>query len=225
VNDTIKVLVVDDHAMVRESLAHRIEAEAGMEVAGTAGDSNGAVAMADKVHPDVVLMDINMPGNSCFDAVGRICQGTPEAKIIFLSAHATDSYIEQALRARAAGYVVKDEPVQSVIDAINVVASGTTYHSPSIRDRVVDIQLENGNGSGETIEMDGPEVRGSQLTPREIQVLRHVAQGLSAKQIAESMDISVRTVDRHRANIMNKLNIHDRVQLSLYAYREGLVVL
>ncbi len=212
----IRILVVDDHPLVRDSLASRIAIEVGLEVVATAKDGDGALQAALEHHPDIVLMDVDMPGLSAFVAAARISEELPDARVVFVSAFCHDAYVDQAIRAKAWGYLGKDQPVSALCEAIREVARGWVQFAPGIRDRIV---------SGP----DGPRLAASQpsrvslLSPREIEVLRYLAQGLSTRQIAETMEISTKTVENHKTHLMSKLGIHDRVELARLAYREGLV--
>ena len=215
-SDRLKILLVDDHALLRETLAHRLSAEDDLEVIGTAVDAQGAVDCVAHLTPDVVLMDINMPGMSCFDAADRIRRQLPGTRIVFLSAYWNDGLIEQALRHNAAGYITKNESPARVVEALRQIARGNTFFSDEVRSRL-------------TIGVKGPEVAGRDatrletLTQREMDVLRCIAQGLSKKDIAHLLHISPKTVAAHSSNIMAKLDIHDRVGLARFAIREGLM--
>ena len=160
-------------------------------------------------------MDIDMPGLICFDAARRITALQPDARIIFLSAFLHDHYIDQALRAKARGYLTKREPPETVVAAILEVASGGAYFSEEIRSRIV---VET--GGTKLAERSASLI--SILTTRETETLRYIAKGLAKKEIAATMGVSVKTVDRHATNLMSKLDIHDRVELARFAIREGI---
>lgn len=211
----IRVLVVDDHDMVRTMLRDRLESEPEISVVGGASTAEDAVSAALELKPDIVLMDIDMPGMSCFEAAKLIGQRCPNIRTIFLSAFVQDRYIEEAMQAGAWGYVAKTQPAEILITAIRNVASGAAYFSPEIQARV--IVGKDGQSLGEATSS-----RMSTLTPRELEVLRYLALGMSKKEVAQTVHISVNTVNRHTSSLMNKLNIHDRVQLSRFAIREGL---
>ncbi len=211
----IKVLLVDDHAVFRESLAARINAESDLTVVGEAGGAQAGIQQASTCEPDIVLMDIDMAGLSPFAAAGTILAQRPETRVVFLSAFSHDVYIEQAIQAKAWGYVTKSEPFATVRRAIREVARGWVHFSAEIKARIVNSP-------------DGPKLaakattRLSQLSGREVDVLRLLAQGMSTKAIAQTLQISTKTVDNHKSHLMAKLGIHDRVELARYAYREGL---
>lgn len=214
----IRVLLVDDHAVFRESLAVRLSAEPDLAVVGEAAGAEAAIEQARTCEPDIVLMDIDMAGLSPFAAAGKILAGRSRTRVVFLSAFSHDVYIEQAIRARAWGYLTKSEPFATVCRAIRDVARGWVHFSPEIKDRIVNSP-------------EGPRLaarattRLSQLSARETEVLRLLAEGMSARRIAETLQISTKTVDNHKSHLMAKLGIHDRVELARYAYREGLVTL
>ncbi len=211
----VSILIVDDHTMVRNMLAHRLGEWADMHVVAAVGTADEAVAMAAQRRPDIILMDIDMPGIHCFDAAKTIQSLSPETRIVYLSGFFHDRYIEQALAARAWGYVTKTEPEDAIIQAIRKVASGVTYFSPKVQERLIV------SGGGLELARNG-QSRISTLSEREIEVLRHIARGLSQKEIAATMHISAHTVHRHTHSLMDKLDIHNRVELARYAIREGL---
>ena len=212
----IRVLVVDDHALVRRALSERLQREADFIVLEPAGSADDAVARVFEAKPDVILMDVDMPGLDCFDATRRIHAILSEAKVVFLSAFASDRYIEQALAVRAGGYITKTEPPEAVVAAVREVASGSVHFSEAVRARlVVDDQ-------GAKLASPG-HARLSTLTPRELEVLRYIASGLTQKAVAATMSVSIKTVENHCTNLMSKLDIHDRVALTHFAIREGIV--
>jgi DNA-binding NarL/FixJ family response regulator len=214
-NGNIRVLIVDDHALVRGALSERLKREPGLDVVGGAGDAGEAIRMTLDHNPDIVVMDIDMPGMICFDAAREIASLRPETRVIFLSAFLHDWYIQQALHVKARGYLTKREPPEKVITAIREVASGGAYFSEEVRARIVV------DRNGATLSEDAKSLV-STLTTREVEVLRYIARGLSKKEIAHIMHISAKTVDKHSTNLMSKLRIHDRVELARYAIREGL---
>ena len=211
----IRILLVDDHTLMREVLGERLSAEPDFEILGSVSNADDAVSEAVTQHPDVVLMDIDMPGLLCFDAAKMIQDRCPKTRIVFLSAFFHDRYIEQALAVGASGYLTKSEPIGTVIESIRAAASGRTYFSPEVQARIL-------------VDTDGTRLantarsRASTLTPRELEILRYIARGLSQKEIAETMYLAVATVRTHSVNLMRKLDIHSRVELARFAIREGL---
>lgn len=216
--DEIRLLIVDDHVLVRDALAERLHREPGLVVVGAAGNADQAIDQTLACRPDIVLMDIDMPGLISFDAAKRIMAHRPHVRVIFLSAFKHDSYIAEALEAKAAGYLTKGEPLETVIAAIREVASGGAYFSDEIRSRIVVQQ-------GGAALASKSKSRAATLTCRELEIVRYIARGLAKKEIAAITGISVKTVDRHSANVMAKLDIHDRVELARFAIREGIAQL
>ena len=211
----IKVMIVDDHALVRDVLAERLAAETDIEVVATAPDAGTAVQLVREHGPDVVLMDIDMPGASPFEVAARLRIEAPALKLIFLSAFINDQYIDQALKVQAQGYLSKEEPAAEVIEAIRRAVRGATRFSKAVRDRII---LEPG---GVRL-ASRPASRINLLTSREREVLGYLAAGMPKKEIARLLDISPKTVEKHCDHVMDKLDIHDRVKLARYAIREGL---
>ncbi|MFI4860024.1 MAG: LuxR C-terminal-related transcriptional regulator [Phycisphaerales bacterium JB063] len=212
----ITILLADDHEMLMDSLADRLDKEPDLRVVGRVTDASLAVEAANRLEPTVVLLDIDMPGKVSFDAAREIIASHPDTRVIFLSAFFSDRYIEDALRSGCSGYVTKDESADRVVDAVRQAANDGAYYSPKVRDRLV-VDPEKGL----THEDAGP-TKSSTLTPREVEILRYIAQGMTKKEVAQQIHRSVSTVDKHVENVMRKLNIHDRVELARYAIREGL---
>jgi DNA-binding NarL/FixJ family response regulator len=212
---TITVLMADDQPVVRQPLASWLRQTGDIKVIGEVGSADEAVTVAIRERPDIVLMDIDMPGLLAFDAVRTIKTRCPRTRVIVLSGFFNDKYIEDALAAEASGYVTKGESPEAVVAAIRAVAGGGAYFSPQVQERLVV------DADGVRLAAEGA-TRASTLTSRELEVLRYIARGLSKKDIANIMHLSVKTVDNHSTSLMAKLNIHDRVELALYAIREGL---
>jgi DNA-binding NarL/FixJ family response regulator len=213
--ETISILLADDHALVRATLAQCLQSEPDFQVVGEVSNADEAVVQCIQHRVNIVLMDIDMPGLQCFEAAQTIRTRCPDTKIIFLSAFFHDRYIEQALKVEASGYVTKAEPPQSVIKAIRMAVAGRVYFSPEVQSRIVF------DAKGVKLSYNKP-TRLSTLTPRELQVLRYLARGMSKKEIARTINLSVNTIERHSDRLMNKLDIHDRVELTRFAIREGL---
>lgn len=211
----ISILLVDDHVLLRETLCERLSREKDIRVVASADDAGEAIRLAGENLVDVVLMDIDMPGQSCFEAAKAIKRQQPSVSILFLSAFFHDRYIESALAAQASGYITKDEHPDVIVRAIRNAAQDEAYFSPKVQDRLVV------DSSGVRL-ADTGKSRGSLLTQRELEVLRYIARGLPKKEAAQIMHVSVKTVSRHTENLMEKLDIHDRVELARYAIREGL---
>ena len=211
----ISVLLADDHALVRDMLAAHLETDSDLTVVAAASNAQEAVDKAAECGPDVVVLDIDMPGLSAFEAARSIKQSSPQTRVIFLSAFFHDHYIERALEIEASGYITKSEPPESVMEGIRAVTSGTVYFSPEVQARLV--VGPSGVGLGEV-----PRTRANLLTARELEILRYLAMGMAKKEIARTTGISVKTVEQHTTHLMDKLDIHDRVELARFAIREGL---
>lgn len=213
---SITAVLADDHTLVRETLARWFEALPDVRILARVGDADEAVTAALHHRPDVVVLDIDMPGRDCFDAAETISRALPPTRIIFLSALVHDCYIERALAVRAAGYLSKGSPPEVLAAAIRGATSGHVYFSPEVQERII-------------VDCHGPRLarptttRGNSLSTRELEVLRHVARGLTRKEIARRMCLSPDTVHAHTANLMRKLNVHNRIELATFAVREGLV--
>lgn len=211
----ISLLIADDHSLVREMLTSHLGREMDIEVVASVSNGNEALERSRELEPDIVLLDIDMPGMLSFEAAREILQCSPKTRVIFLSAFFHDRYIEEALSTGASGYLTKNEPPAKVIAAIRDVARGVSYFSPEVQSRLV-------------VDVDGLSLKHSQstraslLTRRESETLRYIARGLAKKEVANLMGLSIRTIDSHVRNIMEKLDIHDRVELTRFAIREGL---
>ncbi|MEW5718363.1 MAG: response regulator transcription factor [Chloroflexota bacterium] len=209
----IRVLVVDDHAIVREGICSLLARRKDIQVVGEAADGKRALDAVVQFDPDVVLMDIQMPVLNGLDATREIHKRFPSTRILVLTQHESKEYVVPLLRAGAVGYITKTARATELIGAIRAVYDEGAYLPPRITQTVVTAVAESAN-SGEE-----PTI----LTEREIQVLRLVAEGLSSREIAERLSISVKTVDTHRANIMDKVGAHNAAELTKYAIRQGLV--
>jgi DNA-binding NarL/FixJ family response regulator len=208
------IVVADDHQIVREGLIRLLEAREDFTVIGEAPNGEEAVALVLNRRPDIVLMDINMPKLSGIDATRQLIKANCQSKILVLSMHESRAYVEEVLRAGASGYVVKNSASKDVYDAIDAVLAGASYLSPAITQQVVDAIARPGEPSQRGISI---------LTERERQVLKLISEGLSSKEIASDLGISLRTIDSHRSNLMEKLNIHKVSGLVRFAIRSGLI--
>jgi DNA-binding NarL/FixJ family response regulator len=206
-----RILLADDHTLVREGLAALLTAE-GYRVVGSVADGRAAVQMAKELKPEIVVLDLAMPHLNGQDATRAVLKVSPETRVIVLTMHAENPYVIEALRAGARGYVLKTQATAHLVQAVQEVARGTTYLSPGISSTVVDACLSK---------VGAPE---DPLTQREREVLHLITEGRSSKEIASTLDISTRTAETHRANIMEKLDIHDTAGLVRYAIKRGLIV-
>jgi DNA-binding NarL/FixJ family response regulator len=209
-----RILLVDDHELVRSALRGMLDRQDEFEVIGEAADAGEALEKAIEMRPDILVIDIDMPGMICFDAVGQMRMRMPDLSVIFLSAFFHDHYIEQALAVGAKGYVVKGDPPAILFEALHAVAAGGDYFSQDVRSRFTRGDDASKSKKGRTVN--------ATLTNREVEVLRYLARGLSKKEVASTMHLSVKTVEHHSSSVMRKLDIHDRVELARYAIREGL---
>ena len=209
----IRVILADDHALVRAGMRSLLRDIEGVEVVGEAADGAQALALAERERPDVVLLDIAMKGMNGLEAAARFRELHPGIKVIILSMHASEEYVLQALRAGAAAYLIKDSATAELELALRSVMRGETYLSPAISRQVVEGYVQRvGAGTGE-----------DPLTPRQREVLKRIAEGRSTKEIAFDLGLSVKTVETHRAQIMERLGIRDVAGLVRYAMRTGLV--
>ncbi len=204
--DRITVLLVDDHALVRRGFRRLLDDDQTLEVVGEASNGAEAVKFAAKSHPQVIVMDCQMPEMNGLEATRQILQAHPETAILMLSMHSEDTLVRQALEAGARGYVLKNASDLDLARAIKGVAAGQSVLDPQVR------RTETLKGERE-----------SALTARELEILQHIVAGKSNKEIAGELDLSVNTVSVHRANIMDRLGIHKTAELVVYAIRNGLV--
>ena len=211
----IKVLIADDHAIVREGIRMILALHDDIEVVGEAADGREALEKAGKLSPDVVLMDIAMPGLGGLEATLEILKNDRRCKILVLTQYDNAEYIYRFLKAGAAGYVLKKAVGSDLVSAIRSVFQGKSFIDPSVADRVIKGFLEKPEMAGEEALYDG-------LSDREKQVLKLIAEGSTNQQIADTLYLSIKTVMTHRTNLMEKLGIHNRTELIKYAIRKGL---
>lgn len=212
----IRVLLADDHTILRAGLRMMLDAQPDIEVVGEASDGKQALAEAQRLQPDLVLMDITMPEMNGIEATRQIKRALESTRVLILTMHENEEYLFQVLRAGASGYILKEAAGTELISAIRIVTSGRFYMSPSAQSMMVGDYLQRVR-SGE--ERDSY----SALTEREREILKLVAEGHTNNQIAERLFISPKTVDTHRTHIMDKLNLHSRAELVKYAMRRGLL--
>ncbi len=211
---TIRVAIADDHAVVRQGLRTFLELQEGMDVVGEAADGEEAVALVERTAPDVVLLDLVMPRVDGLEAIRRIRERAPATRILVLTSFADDRTVLPAVRAGAAGYLLKDVQPPELAGAIRTVHAGEALLAPSVATMLVEqLAAEDGDDAE----------RGGHLTPREREVLALVARGRANKAIALDLGVSERTVKTHVSNILGKLNLTDRTQAAVYAVRHGIV--
>jgi two-component system response regulator NreC len=213
----IRLLLVDDHEIVRAGLRMLFMAEPDMEIVGEAGSAEEALRAVRKVKPDVVLMDVAMPGMSGIEATRRIKEADPGVAVLALTMHEDEQYFFEMLNAGASGYIPKRAAPDDLVSAIHVVSQGNVFLYPTLAKLLVkDFIQRTESGEDSAAEV---------LTPREREVLTYIAEGHTNREIAEELVISHKTVDRHRENIMRKLNLHSRVELVKYAIEKGLITI
>jgi DNA-binding NarL/FixJ family response regulator len=212
----IRILVTDDHAIVRDGLKQLLNSQSNMEVIGEAGDGKEALAKIKLLRPDVVLLDITMPNMTGLEVVNLIRNTTPKTRIVVFSMHAKESYVKEILASGAFGYVLKASPSSDILTAIQAAYRGEYFLSSKLKADVIDKYVKGQTG---THSAGGYDL----LTEREQQVFRLVAQGHSTDRIADFLFISPKTVEKHRTSIMHKLDIHDRFELLKYAIKIGVV--
>ena len=214
----IRVFLADDHLILREGIISLLQKAPDIEVVGEAGNGEEAVTKVEQLAPDVVLMDITMPGLNGLEATQQIKQKNPGVKVLILTMHETDQYLSGMLRAEASGYVVKTATASELISAIRAVHQGDVYLYPSVARMLVEDYLQKVNQGEEKTSYEG-------LTSREREILLHIAEDRKNKEIADLLGISIRTVQAHRTNLMDKIGAHDRPELVKYAIRKGIIEL
>jgi DNA-binding NarL/FixJ family response regulator len=212
----IRVLLTDDHTLFRQGIRILLSSEQDIEVVGEAASALDAVAGVERFHPDVVLMDIGMSGMSSFEATRQIKKERPETKVVFLSMYDDEEYLAECMDIGANGYVLKDSPAEQLVTAIRETHRGGSYLSPRLLTRLVDgFRTQGGNP------MRQP--RFGTLTKREREILKMLAEGQSVKEIASGFELSVKTVEAHKFNLMRKLDIHNKAQLVQYAIQKKII--
>jgi len=211
-----RILLADDHQLMRSGLRLVIEQQPDLTIVGEAADGREAVALAKSVRPDVAVMDISMPNLNGIEAAHQIIQSQPDIAVIVLSMHTDESYVLRALKAGAKGYLLKDSAEADLIAAVRAVAHGKSFFSPAVSKVLLDDYMRKLKRSGADDAYD-------LLTPREREILQLVAEGKSNKEVANLLNLSVYTVETHRSNVMQKLNLKGIPELTLYAVRKGII--
>jgi two-component system, NarL family, nitrate/nitrite response regulator NarL len=212
----ITVLLAEDHRIVREGFRSLLKSETDIEVVGEAETGRQAVQLARKLRPAVVVMDIAMPLLNGLEATRQIRKDLPATKVLILSAHGDDAYVEQTAALGGAGFLLKQTSSHELATAIREVQKGKTFFSPAIAKRVRD-------RSQKALERGGHRKKGNQLSSREMEVLQLIAEGKANKQVAAELGVSFKTVDKHRQHLMSKLDIHDVAGLTRYAIAQGII--
>lgn len=212
----IRILLADDHTILRTGLRAVLERHADLQVVGEASDGRQAVQVTEKDRPDVVIMDVGMPLLNGIEAARQITAKNPQIAIVVLSMHSDEGYVLRALKAGARGYLLKDSAEADLINAIRAVRDGKAFFSPAISRMLVDDYMRQ-------LQQRGVEDSYELLTNRERELLQLLAEGKSNKDIARMLDLSLYTVETHRSNILEKLNLHSVPELMLYAIRKGVI--
>ena len=212
----LRILLVDDHETVREGLKTILNAQADMQVVGEVTDGSAAIAQTEALHPDIVIMDVSMPNMNGLKATEALKRCCPEVKVLALTRHADDGYVQQLLRAGAEGYVLKQSRASELLRGLRAVAVGSKYLDPAVTSRVI-------GELGRRKLADGQKhaTPATPLSPREDEILRLVAWGYSHKEIATQLELSVKTVETHKTNAMHKLRLHSRIDIVRFALLEG----
>lgn len=210
----LRVVLADDHVLVRAGVRKLLESMPGIEVVGEADDGLAVLALVEQLKPDLALIDIAMPQLNGLEAMVRLLKARPETKVLILSMHQNEEYVRQALRGGASGYLLKDAAPTELDLAIDAIRRGETYLSPAVTKGVLTDYVHR---------LRSDEAQGDRLTPRQREVLQLVARGQSTKEIARSLDLSIKTVETHRSQLMKQLDIHDVTGLVRYALRAGLI--
>ncbi len=216
--EMIRVVVVDDHTLMRQGLVGLLDDEPDIEVIGQAGDISSARKTIEAMSPDMILMDLGLPDGSGLDLTAELTNADPGMRVLVVTMHERDDYLFQALRAGASGYVLKGAEIQELLTAVRTVAGGETYIDQSLTGKLVADYLSRLEGGEDRTQFDG-------LTEREREVLTLIADGLTSVGIGERLFLSPHTVQTHRDHIMTKLDLHSRVELTKYAIRKGLIQL
>jgi len=210
-----KILIADDHEIVRRGIRHALETNPDWEVIAEAANGREAVEMADRLHPQIAVLDLSMPEMNGLEAIRRILSASPEVRILVLSIHDSDTLIHEVLASGAKGYLLKSDAARDLLSAVQSLIDGRTFFTAKVSQALLDNFL-NGGAPRRVVE------ERSRLTPREQEIVRLVADSRTNKEIATLLNISVRTVETHRSNIMEKLGIHSVSDLIMYAIRNGL---
>jgi len=210
----IRVLLADDHTLVRAGIRSLLKSLSGIEVVAEAGDGHEALRLAELHRPDVVLLDVGMPGLNGLDVAARLASLDSAIRVVILSVHTSEEYVLRALRVGCAGYLLKGSAVPELEVALRAVSRGETYLSPAVSRRVVDEYVSRTGGTADPLDA---------LTPRQREILQLTAEGHSSKEIAQKLGLSLRTVDTHRAQLMERLDLHDVTALVRFAVRVGLI--
>jgi DNA-binding NarL/FixJ family response regulator len=210
----IRVLLIEDHTMVRQGLRRLLETNPDVQIVGEVGNGRAALEAAERLRPAVAVIDISLPGLNGIEVTRQLARVAPDIKVLILSMHADEAYVRQSLQAGATGYLLKDADEQDLQRAVMALSVGGSYFSPSVSRLVLEGYLNQGRHPADELEV---------LSDREREVLQLVAEGKSNKQVAHALDVAVSTVESHRKHIMEKLNLHNTAEMVRFAVRKGIV--
>ena len=213
-NSKIRILICDDHTLFVEGVKAMLRNELSLEIVGEARDGRQAVELVKQLKPDIILMDVSMPDMNGFDATRRVHESNSNVKVLILTMHDEEELVARCLEAGAAGYIIKDAPASQLLYAIETVQKGERYLSPNVLKKVVDGYVKNTNR---------PQTSYDRLTSREREILKLLAEGLTVKEIAVRLNLSVKTVEVHKHNLMKKIDVHDKTELIKYAIQKKLI--
>jgi DNA-binding NarL/FixJ family response regulator len=213
----LTIVLADDHQVVRSGLRALLETTLGAQIVGEASDGLAALQLAERLQPNILIVDLMMPGLTGLEVARRVRQRAPHIRVVVLSMHAAESYVREALHAGAIGYVLKEAPAAEVVQAVCAAATGQRFLSPALSERLIDAYIQQTNTT-----TDDPY---DLLTDRERDVLHLAALGHSAPEIAERLILSVRTVEHYRAGVLRKLDLHNQTDLVRYAIKRGIIAL
>ena len=212
----VRIVLAEDHTLLRQGLRALLSTDSGLEIVGEACDGREAVRCVEKLKPELVLMDLSMPRMNGMEAIREIKNRHPQTRVIALTVHQQEEYLVTTLQAGAEGYVLKDATHEELVLAIQSVMAGNPYLSPAVSGKIITGYLERKNTTGSI-------ASGQVLSPREREVLKLIAEGYRNREIAAELCISLKTVEKHRANLMKKLDLHNTAALTVYAVEKGLV--
>lgn len=214
---SFRILIADDHEVVRRGLSVLLEGQPGWEVCGQAADGRDAVRKASELRPDVAVIDIGMPNLNGLEATRQILRANPKIKILVLTLHDCDQVVREVLDAGARGFLLKSDAAGELVSAVDALRQGKTYFTPTVSTMILDGYVRNSHATGQAVLPD------KRLTPREREIIQLIAEGKSNKEVATALGLSVKTAETHRSNILHKLNVHSASELVLYAVRNNIV--
>jgi len=215
---SLRILLVDDHEVVRRGLTVLLRARPDWEVCGEASNGREAVEKAQKLNPDIVILDVGMPQLNGLEATRQIVKARPETRVLILTLHDSDTLVQEVLNAGARGFLLKSDASRDLVTAIEALRNNKTYFTPKVAAMVLEGYLRKKSGDG--TEEPAPRAK---LTPREREIVQLLAEGKSSREVADALGLSVKTAETHRANIMRKLNLHSVSDLVMYAVRNNIV--